>query len=196
MANPIGRSERLKRSCLWRDIDNGKKNTTPPRFPLCSQIVKGTICATDSGLIVAGDVNLSNMGLTKIPYKFKEVSGHFDISGNCLATFENCPEIAGSFDCSNNPYLSDDGNRFPEKLTGKGNNLFQAKNNRSLAISLAESIHWMEIRCILKYLNEKNHREVFGKLYEEDLKKLADKLAEENKTEKMTTKHPELEGIF
>ena len=173
-----------------------KNNTTPTRFPLCSQIVKGTVCSTDSGLIVAGDVNLSNMGLTKIPYKFKEVSGHFDISGNCLTTFENCPEIAGSFDCSNNPYLSDDGNRFPGELTGKGDNLFQAKNNRSLAISLAESKHWMEIRCILKYLNEENHRKVFSGLYEEDLIKLELRLKREKNYKDLTGQCPELEGLF
>jgi hypothetical protein len=135
-----------------------KSNIGPLRFPSCTPIIKGTVWSTDSGLIVAGDVNLSNMSLTKIPYKFKEVSGHFDISGNCLATFENCPEITGSFDCSDNPYLSDDGSVLPKKLTGKGDNLFQARNNRSLAISLTKSGHWMNIRYILDYLNLETYR--------------------------------------
>ena len=175
----------------------GKKNkTTPTRFPLCSQIVKGTICSTDSGLIVAGDVNLSNMGLTKIPYKFKEVSGHFDISGNCLTTFENCPEIAGSFDCSDNPYLSDDGSGLPEKLTGKGDNLFHARNNLSLAVSLTESTCWEKIRYVLVYLKPETCDETFSRLNQEGLSKLKEKLEKEDEWKKFSEKYPELVVIF
>jgi hypothetical protein len=175
----------------------GKKDyTTPARFPLCSQIVKGTICSTDSGFIVAGDVNLSNMGLTKIPYKFLKVSGRFDISGNCLTTFENCPEIADSFDCSDNPYLSDDGSGLPKQLTGKGDNLFHARNNLSLAVSLTESTCWEKIRYILVYLKPETCDETFSCLNQEGLSKLKEKLEIEDKWKKHNKKNPEFEGIF
>ena len=167
-----------------------KNNTTPPRFPWCSQIVKGTICSTDLGLIVAGDVNLSNMGLTKIPYKFREVSGHFDISGNCLATFDNCPETAGSFDCSDNPYLSDAGNLLPKKLTGKGDNLFHARNNRSLAISLSDPKS--EVENLWKIAKTNNFDDIFSGVDQNSLKDLREKWSYYQLAKKL----PELEGIF
>jgi len=151
---------------------------------------------TPEGLVVDGDVNLSNMGLTKIPYKFLKVFGHFDISGNCLATFENCPEIAGSFDCSDNPYLSDDGSGLPKKLTGKGDNVFQARNNRSLAISLTESKLWIHIRHILDYLKKETCHETFSGLNQDVLSNLKEKLKKEMGCKDFTFRVPELEGIL
>ena len=137
------------------------------------------------------------MGLTKIPYNFKKVSGHFDISGNCLATFDNCPEIAGSFDCSNNPYLIDDGENLPRNLTGKSENLFQARNNRSLANTLAQAPDWVKIRSgILKYLNEQTYKTAFSGLDNDSLTSLQFKLDHEQKFNSLTNKLPEIDGIF
>lgn len=158
-------------------------NFAPLEFPSVSPIITGTVWSTDKGLIVAGDVNLSNMGLTEIPYKFHQVSGHFDISGNCLTSFKNCPQAVGSFDCSDNPYLSDDGKGLPDKLIGNGGNFFMAKNNRSLAASLT--------------LKDK-----FGILVEEtsfdriDQTYWSKELRDYFKFKPLRKKLPELEGIF
>lgn len=52
---------------------------------------------------VDGDVNLSHCKLKKIPIKFKEVSGNFDVSDNYLTSLYGCPERVGwTFECSKN----------------------------------------------------------------------------------------------
>lgn len=52
---------------------------------------------------VDGSVNLSDRGLTELPYKFALVTGNFDVSGNKLTSLKNCPrEVRGDFDASNN----------------------------------------------------------------------------------------------
>ena len=52
----------------------------------------------DGSIDVDGNVNLSYMGLTKIPIKFNKVSGYFDCSYNFITSLEGCPrEVVGNF---------------------------------------------------------------------------------------------------
>src|SRR5690554_5392471 len=56
---------------------------------------------------VTGDVNLRNLGLTKIPINFTEVDGNFYCHENKLSSLEGAPEKVGrDFNCSVN-YLTD-----------------------------------------------------------------------------------------
>ena len=50
-----------------------------------------------------GDVDLSELGLTKLPVKFREVGGDFNCSNNQLTTLQGSPQkVGGGFSCSNN----------------------------------------------------------------------------------------------
>jgi len=64
-----------------------------------------------------GDVNLSGLGLTVLPVKFKVVKGFFDCSNNQLTTLEGSPiKVSGTFDCSLNKLTTLKG--APEKVKG------------------------------------------------------------------------------
>lgn len=54
--------------------------------------------------VIDGNVNLSRLKLTKIPFRFRKIThGYFDCSYNNLTSLEGCPEhINGYFNCSNN----------------------------------------------------------------------------------------------
>ena len=52
---------------------------------------------------VTGDVDLSFLGLKKIPIIFGTVDGNFDCSNNKLVSLVGCPSVVGKyFDCSKN----------------------------------------------------------------------------------------------
>jgi len=56
---------------------------------------------------VTGDVNLRNLGLTKIPINFTEVDGNFYCHENKLSSLEGAPEKVGrDFDCYENKLTS------------------------------------------------------------------------------------------
>ena len=56
---------------------------------------------------VKGDVDLSNLNLTKLPIRFGTVSGNFYCHDNNLTTLEGAPEKVGlGFDCSYNMLTS------------------------------------------------------------------------------------------
>jgi hypothetical protein len=60
----------------------------------------------DGSIDVNGDVNLRNVGLTKLPLKFNRISGSFTCSSNNLISLDGCPkEVGGGFYCNNN-YLT------------------------------------------------------------------------------------------
>jgi len=64
-----------------------------------------------------GNVDISDMGLTKIPVRFKEVKGGFYCSNNQLKTLEGAPESVGrDFSCRNNQLNTLEG--APEKVGG------------------------------------------------------------------------------
>jgi hypothetical protein len=61
----------------------------------------------DGFLDVFGSVNLDSAGLTKIPFKFGHVHGHFNCSSNFLTSLKGSPRIVeGDFECSNNKLTS------------------------------------------------------------------------------------------
>ena len=59
---------------------------------------------------VTGDVNLSNLGLTKLPINFTEVGGYFICTFNKLTSLKGGPkEVGGYFWCSENQLTSLEG---------------------------------------------------------------------------------------
>jgi hypothetical protein len=83
----------------------------------------------DGFLDVFEDVDLSDKGLTTIPFNFGHVHGNFNCSSSSLTSLKGSPRIVeGTFDCSNNRLTSlKDG---PE--TVKGNYLCYESNLKSL----------------------------------------------------------------
>jgi hypothetical protein len=71
----------------------------------------------DGTIDVKGNVNISNKKLTKIPIKFRKVSGNFYCAYNELTSLEGSPkEVGGSFNCAYNQLTSLEGS--PEKVKG------------------------------------------------------------------------------
>jgi hypothetical protein len=65
---------------------------------------------SDLSISVDGGVDLHYKKLTKLPVKFKEVSGDFWLSGNNLTSLEGSPErVGGYLICSNNNLTSLEG---------------------------------------------------------------------------------------
>jgi hypothetical protein len=61
----------------------------------------------DNEIEYKGDVNLSNRGLTKIPFDFKKVDGSFYCNNNQLISLKGSPNIvSGNFYCYNNQIIS------------------------------------------------------------------------------------------
>jgi len=79
----------------------------------------------DGFLNVKGDVDISEMKLNKIPFKFGKVEGIFDCSDNNLTSLEGAPrEVRRSFWCSYNNLTSLEG--APKEVRG---NFWCSKNN-------------------------------------------------------------------
>ena len=54
-----------------------------------------------------GTVKMNNRGLTKLPFKFRNVSGSFYCQNNDMTTLEGAPDkVGGVFDCSHNSLTS------------------------------------------------------------------------------------------
>jgi hypothetical protein len=69
--------------------------------------IKSYTINEDGSIDVKVFVDLRNKGLTKIPLKFRNVTGGFDCSYNQLTSLEDCPDsVGGSFSCSNNKLTS------------------------------------------------------------------------------------------
>ena len=65
---------------------------------------------SDGSIDVVGDVNLSDKRLTKLPLKFRSVTGNFYCHNNQLTSLEGCPEsVGGSFWCRYNHLKSLEG---------------------------------------------------------------------------------------
>ena len=75
---------------------------------LLKECVIGTYTINEDGSIdVEGDVNLGNKDLTKIPFKFRNVSGDFHCYNSQLTSLEGSPDIVGGiFDCGYNNLTS------------------------------------------------------------------------------------------
>jgi len=79
----------------------------------------------DGSIDVDGSVNLINKGLTKLPIKFRNVTGSFDCRNNKLVSLEGAPKsLDYSFNCSFNKLTSLEG---APKLVGGS---FYCTNNQ------------------------------------------------------------------
>lgn len=85
----------------------------------------------DNKVNVDGDIDLSNRGITELPFKFGEIIGNFDISNNNLTDLKNSPDtVSFSFDCSNNKFRNLD--NAPESVSlfiCRENNIENLKSN-------------------------------------------------------------------
>jgi hypothetical protein len=64
----------------------------------------------DGSIDVNGNVDLSYISLTKLPLKFRNVSGYFWCDHNELTSLEGCPSsVGGDFYCHNNRLTSLEG---------------------------------------------------------------------------------------
>ena len=62
---------------------------------------------SDGTIDVEGNVYLSNKDLTKIPFKFGKVTGHFYCYSNQLTSLDGCPRDVGRDFCCNRNILKD-----------------------------------------------------------------------------------------
>ena len=78
---------------------------------LLKSCIIGTYTINDDGSIdVDGMVRLTNKYLTKIPFKFRNVSGSFWCNSNPLTSLEGAPNsVGGNFYCSDNQLTSLEG---------------------------------------------------------------------------------------
>lgn len=69
--------------------------------------IKGLLIQHDDNEIsVIGDVDFTYCSLTKIPFKFRAVTGNFDCSHNKLTDLVNAPDlVGGDFFCTDNNIL-------------------------------------------------------------------------------------------
>jgi len=79
----------------------------------------------DGSIDVDDDVKLSFKHLSKLPVKFRNVSGFFDCKFNDLISLEGCPEtVGGNFNCDDNLLISLEGS--PKNIGGD----FDCSSNR------------------------------------------------------------------
>ena len=77
--------------------------------------IKNYTINPDGSIDVNGDVELGVYKLDKIPLKFNNVSGYFNISYNNITSLEGCPKYIGeTFYCSYNKLTSLE--YFPNKI--------------------------------------------------------------------------------
>ena len=69
--------------------------------------IKNYTIDDDGSIDVNGNVDLSGRGLTKLPLKFRNVTGDFYCSYNQLTTIEGAPKsVSGKFGCDNNQLVN------------------------------------------------------------------------------------------
>ncbi len=72
--------------------------------------IKNYTINPDGSIDVSGNVELGGLNLDKIPLKFNNVSGYFNISYNYITSLEGCPKYVGeSFYCFDNKLTSLEG---------------------------------------------------------------------------------------
>ena len=77
--------------------------------------IKNYTINPDGSIDVDGDVELGALNLNKIPLKFNNVSGYFNISYNNITSLEGCPkEVGDSVHCSYNKISTFE--YFPNKI--------------------------------------------------------------------------------
>ena len=93
---------------IYNSILLENQNPNNIDLKLLKKCVVGTYNINDNGSVdVKGDVNLNRKNLTKIPFKFRNVSGYFSCGDNQLTSLEGAPESVGmSFYCGSNNQLT------------------------------------------------------------------------------------------
>jgi hypothetical protein len=80
---------------------------------------------SDGSIDVAGDVDISDRELTKLPLKFRNVTGYFSCRDNELTSLDCAPHsVGGDFDCRNNQLTTLEG--APKSVGGN----FNCRNNQ------------------------------------------------------------------
>ena len=96
----------------------------------------------DGSIDVDGDVDLNRNGLTKIPLKFRKVSGYFCCSYNQLTSLSGSPsEVGGEFYCYDNKLTSLEGS--PEKVGG----YFDCSDNQLTSLEGISKYIYKQIDC-------------------------------------------------
>ena len=94
------------------------KQTDEEIHELCKKYkIRNYTINEDKSIDVDGHVYLKDLGLTKLPLKFRNVSGYFRCNGNKITTLEGSPEkVNGGFDCGSNNLETLEGS--PETVGG------------------------------------------------------------------------------
>ncbi len=89
-------------------LENQNTNIDIDLLERCIDGIPGTYTINNDGSIdVDGGVDLSNKNLSKIPFKFRNVSGGFYCCGNQLTSLEGAPKsVGGGFGCYDNQLTS------------------------------------------------------------------------------------------
>ena len=96
---------------IYESILLENQNPNDIDLELLNSCINGTYTINDDGSIdVAGNVELNNKNLTKIPFKFRNVRGGFFCYNNQLTSLEGVPNnVGGYFYCHNNQLTSLEG---------------------------------------------------------------------------------------
>ncbi len=128
---------------------------TEEQIKFLDKVCKGRLNWTlnsEGKVDVAGNVDISQRGLTEIPVKFGKVDSHFNCNSNNLTTLKNCPDyVGGMFQCSDNNLTSLD--FYPNKLNSnfwlfhlEHNNLTDYfKNIKEEDFTHWEKLYWGDI---------------------------------------------------
>ena len=97
----------------------------------------------DDGTVdVLGNVNLGNKGLTKLPIKFRNVTGDFYCSYIQLKSLEDAPEkVGGDFSCSYNQLITLEGG--PQRVGGD----FNCDDNQLITLEGSPQVVGRDFYC-------------------------------------------------
>ena len=120
---------------IYNSILLENQNTNNIDIELLKKCVDSTYTINEDGSIdVDGDVDLYNRNLTKIPFKFRNVSGYFGCNNNQLTSLDGAPNTVGRwFDCTDNQLTSLEG--APSSVGGG----FYCHNNQLISLKGAPS---------------------------------------------------------
>lgn len=103
----------------------------------------------DLQVTVEGTVNFSNMKITKLPVKFKKVTGRFLVNKTALTTLEGCPdEVGETFNCAETHITSFEGGPKLVGMSGKEySNTYYADHCQNLTSlkGIAENAEYLNI---------------------------------------------------
>ncbi len=103
----------LKKYRLFESVNEEEIHSICKEYGIKNYTING-----DGTIDVAGDVDLFNKGLTKLPLKFRNVSGDFYCNSNQLKSLEGAPQsVGGSFKCHVNQLITLEG--APQSVGGE-----------------------------------------------------------------------------